>query len=71
MIRSKPFIELHQDYEREHLRDLAYLQATELEQELLIMREINEEEHRLPAKVLVIYEKQSQLDEVKDNPLPF
>jgi len=41
------------DYEREHLKDVVYLQ----EEQERIMQEINEEEHRLPAKVYIIEEK--------------
>ena len=38
------------DFEREHLKDALYLR----EEEELIMREILEEEHRLPARIEII-----------------
>jgi hypothetical protein len=58
----------HEDFEREHLKDSVYL----LEEQERIMQEILEDEHRLPAKVTVIYEKKPQPhDELKDNALPF
>jgi len=62
-----------EDFEREHLKDVVYLQAARLEEEARIMQEINEEENRLPAKISVVYKpaKQPQPDELKDNTLPF
>jgi hypothetical protein len=57
-----------EDFEREALKDSVYL----LEEQQRIMQEINEDEHRLPAKVTVIYETKPQPhDELKDNALPF
>lgn len=59
-----------EDFEREHLKDAVYLQ----EEQQLIMKEINEEEHRLPAKIEIIGElppKQKEEHEVERNTLPF
>lgn len=64
MKRSKPFIEFHEDFEREALKDFVYLQADREEEEHRIMQEILEEEHRLPAKIVVI---KPQPDDVKDD----
>lgn len=70
MKRSKPFIEFHEDFEREHLKDFVYLQADREEEEQRIMQEIMEEENRLPAKIEVIYETKEK-DESKTDTLPF
>lgn len=57
-----------EDFEREHLKDAVYLQ----EEQQLIMKEINEEEHRLPAKVFIIGQlPKPQENEVERNTLPF
>lgn len=56
------------DFEREQLKDFIYLQ----EEQEMIMREINEEEHRLPAKITIIGElPKLKTDEVERNHLPF
>ena len=58
------------DFEREHLKDAVYLQ----EEQELIMKEINEEEHRLPATITVIGplpEKKKEEHEAERNTLPF
>lgn len=58
------------DFEREHLKDAVYLQ----EEQELIMKEINEEEHRLPATITVIGplpEKKKEEHETECNALPF
>jgi hypothetical protein len=70
MKRSKPFIEFHEDFEREHLKDFVYLQADREEEEQRIMQEIMEEENRLPANIEVIYEIKEK-DESKTDTLPF
>ena len=70
MKRSKPFIEFHEDFEREAAKDSVYLQADQYERERQIMQEIMEEENRLPAKITVIYENKTHPDdELKDNAL--
>ena len=56
-----------EDFEREALKHSLYLQADQYEKERQIMQEINEEEHRLPARITVINPK---LDEFKDNTIP-
>lgn len=55
-----------EDFEREHLKDSVYLQATQAE----IMQEINEEEHRLPATITLLTPVPKH-HESKVNPLPF
>lgn len=70
MTRSKPFIEFHEDFEREHLKDFVYLQADREQEEQRIMQEIIEEENRLPANIEVIYEIKEK-DEFKSDTLPF
>ena len=60
-----------EDFEREYLKDLVYLQADQAEKERQIMQEINEEEHRLPARITVIYENKLQPNDIKDNTLSF
>jgi len=59
-----------EDYERESLKDAIYLQ----EEQERIMKEINEEEHRLPATITIIGplpEKKKEENEVERNTLPF
>ncbi len=58
-----------EDFEREHLKDVVYLQ----EEQEMIMKEIMEEEHRLPAKVYIIEEqpKSKENESVKRDTLPF
>jgi len=57
-----------EDFEREHLKDAIYL----LEEQQKIMQEINEEEHRLPAKITIIAPlPKHKTDEVERNTLPF
>lgn len=59
-----------EDFERESLKDLIYLQ----EEQEMIMREINKEEHRLPAKIEIIGNlppKQKEENEIERNTLPF
>lgn len=59
-----------EDFERESLKDLIYLQ----EEQEMIMREINKEEHRLPAKIEIIGNlppKKKEENEVERNTLPF
>lgn len=58
-----------EDFEREHLRDVVYLQAAQAEEEARIMQEINEEENRLPAKITLLPELKKNEPEI--NPLPF
>ena len=61
-----------EDYERDYLKESVYLQADLIRTQEDIMQEIIEEENRLPARITVIYQtKQPQLDELKDNALPF
>ena len=58
-----------EDFERESLKDLIYLQ----EEQEMIMREINKEEHRLPAKIEIIGNlppKKKEENEVAPNTLP-
>ncbi len=62
---------MKEDFERDYLKDVVYLQADREEEEKRIMQEINEEEYRLPATVTVIYENKTQPDELKDNTLSF
>ena len=58
-----------EDFERESLKDFVYL----LEEQVLLMKEINEEEHRLPANIYIVGELPPKLkeDEVEHNSLPF
>jgi hypothetical protein len=70
MHRQKPFIELHEDFEREHLKDLVYLQAQQAEEEQRIMKEINDTENRLPA-IIKLVTPVEHYDELKINSLPF
>ena len=58
-----------EDFEREALKDAVYLQ----EEQEMIMKEIMEEEHRLPAKVYIIEEqpKSKENESVKRDTLPF
>ena len=69
MKRSKPFIEFHEDFEREHLKDFVFLQADKEEEEQRIMQEIMDDENRLPATI-VVYEIKEK-DELKTDTLPF
>jgi len=62
-----PVANFSEDFERDYLKDSLYLQADQYEKERQIMQEINEEEHRLPARITVI---NPQLDEFKDNTIP-
>jgi len=63
---------IQEDYERDYLKESVYLQADLIRTQEDIMQEIIEEENRLPARITVIYQtKQPQLDELKDNALPF
>lgn len=67
MTHSKEFPE---DFEREALKDSLYLQ----EEQERIIREINEEEHRLPATIKIIGTlppKQKEENEAERNTLPF
>ena len=59
----------NEDFERESAKDFIYLQ----EEERLLMKEINEEENRLPAKIYILGELPSKLkeDEAECNTLPF
>jgi hypothetical protein len=57
-----------EDFEREALKDVVYL----LEEQQRIMQEINEEEHRLPAKITLLTPlPEPKQDESKVNTLPF
>ena len=59
-----------EDFEREAAKDSIYLQADQYERERQLMQEIMEEEHRLPAKITVVYENKTQPDDqFKDNTL--
>jgi hypothetical protein len=60
-----------EDWEREHLKDVVYLQADKLRTEEEIMQEMIEEENRLPANITVVYPKTFKPDDIKDNALPF
>jgi hypothetical protein len=63
---------MNEDFERESLKDIVYLQADREAYERKIMQEIMEEEHkRLPAKITVIYENKTQPNDIKDNTLSF
>jgi bifunctional N-acetylglucosamine-1-phosphate-uridyltransferase/glucosamine-1-phosphate-acetyltransferase GlmU-like protein len=64
-------VNFSEDFERDYLKDVVYLQADKARTEEEIMQEIIEEENRLPAKITVIYENKPQPDELKDNALPF
>jgi len=65
-------VNFSEDFERDYLKDVVYLQADLIRTQEDIMQEIIEEENRLPARITVIYEnKQPQPDELKDNALPF
>jgi hypothetical protein len=63
-------VNFSEDFEREHLKESVYLQAAQAEKEQRIMREINEEENRLPAKITLLTPVHNH-DESKVNPLPF
>jgi hypothetical protein len=66
------FKAMNEDFERDYLKESVYLQADLIRTQEDIMQEIIEEENRLPARITVIYQtKQPQLDELKDNALPF
>jgi len=58
-----------EDFEREAAKNVVYL----LEEQEMIIKEINEEEHRLPAKVYIIEEqpKPKENESVKRDTLPF
>ncbi len=57
-----------EDFEREALKDSVYL----LEEQQRIMQEINEEEHRLPAKITLLTPlPEPKQDESQVNTLPF
>jgi hypothetical protein len=57
-----------EDFEREALKDCVYL----LEEQQRIMQEINEEEHRLPAKITLLTPlPEPKQDESEVNALPF
>ena len=72
MQQNKTKIMIQEDYERDYLKESVYLQADLIRTQEDIMQEIIEEENRLPARITVIYQtKQPQLDELKDNALPF
>ena len=65
-------VNFSEDFERDYLKDVVYLQADLIRTQEDIMQEIIEEENRLPATITVIYQtKQPQPDELKDNALPF
>jgi hypothetical protein len=65
-------VNFSEDFERDYLKDVVYLQADLIRTQEDIMQEIIEEENRLPARITVIYHtKQPQPDELKDNALPF
>ena len=65
MTNQKKFPE---DFEREALKDSVYL----LEEQQRIMQEINEEEHRLPAKITLLTPlPEPKQDELESNTLPF
>ena len=65
MIKPTNFPE---DFEREALKDSVYL----LEEQQRIMQEINEEEHRLPAKITLLTPlPESTPNESEVNTLPF
>jgi len=57
-----------EDYEREHLKDVVYLQ----EEQEKIIKEIMEEEQRLPAKIFIIGQlPKPKENEVERDTLPF
>lgn len=60
-----------EDFEREYVKDSVYLR----EEQEIIMREILEEENRLPAKIIILGElpplKKKEDHEVERNTLPF
>lgn len=60
---------LPEDFEREAAKDVVYL----LEEQQQIMKEINEDEHRLPAIVHIIEEqpKPKKNEPVERDTLPF
>lgn len=45
---------LNLDLERDYLKESVFLQADQEQEYLKLKQEINEEEHRLPAKITVI-----------------
>jgi len=62
---------MNEDFERDYLKDVIYLQADLIRTQEDIMQEIIEEENRLPARVTVIYQTKPHPDELKNNALPF
>jgi hypothetical protein len=58
--------EFSEDFERESLKDLIYLQ----EEQAIIMKEIMEEENRKPAEIYIIKEPKPKEDD-QLNVLPF
>lgn len=61
-----------EDFEREALKDSVYLQAARLEEEATIMKEIMEDENRLPATIEIIGTlPKLKKDEVERDTLPF
>jgi len=64
-----------EDFERTALVENIYIKADEYEEQQRIIQEINEEEHRLPAKIQVNYipsvTEKEQTNESKSEPLPF
>jgi hypothetical protein len=69
MINIKNFPE---DFEREYLKDVVYLQADKARTEEEIMQEIIEEENRLPAKITIVTSlPEPQKNELESNSLPF
>jgi len=65
---------INEDFERDFLKDVVYLQADKARTEEEIMQEIIEEENRLPAKVelLTPFPKLKKKDDkLEVNALPF
>lgn len=61
---------LNLDLERDYLKESVFLQADQEQEYLKLKQEINEEEHRLPARITVINLK-PKVYEPEDNTLAF
>lgn len=65
-------VNFSEDFEREYLKDVVYLQADKARTEEEIMQEIIEEENRLPAKITLLTSlPEPQKNEFESDALPF
>lgn len=65
-------VNFFEDFEREYLKDVVYLQADKARTEEEIMQEIIEEENRLPAKITLLTSlPEPQKNEFESDTLPF